>query len=57
MTPSPGSRWATFLEPHARLPVVEWEPGGANGKTGKHLVRLPNGREMFVEVKARGWEE
>lgn len=46
-----------LLERHARLPVVEWEPGGANGKTGEYLVRLPNGREMFVEVKARGWEE
>ena len=21
------------------------------------LVRLPNGREIFVEVKAHGWEE
>src|SRR5207249_3564008 len=46
-----------FLERHAGLPIVGWEPPGANGKTGEYLVRLPDGRDMFVEVKARGWEE
>jgi hypothetical protein len=36
---------------------VRWEPPGANGKTGEYLVELPERRQMFVEVKARGWEE
>lgn len=47
---------AYFLETHAGLPVAEWEPPGANGKRGDYLVKLPDGRDLFVEVKAPGWE-
>lgn len=46
-----------FLEKQGGLPIVGWEPAGANGKTGEYLVRLPDGRGMFVEVKAPGWEQ
>jgi hypothetical protein len=46
-----------FLEKLCGLVIVAWEPPGANGKTGEYLVGLPDGREMFVEVKARGWED
>jgi hypothetical protein len=46
-----------FRETCCGLPVVGWEPPGANGKTGEYLVELPKRRQMFVEVKARGWEE
>jgi hypothetical protein len=46
-----------FLERHCGLSIVGWEPPAANGKTGEYLVRLPDRRDMFVEVKARGWED
>jgi hypothetical protein len=46
-----------FLDPYCGLPIAAWEPPGANGKKGEYLVSLPDGRNMFVEVKAPGWEE
>lgn len=46
-----------FLDRQCGLPIIEWEPQGAYGKTGEYLVQLPDGRTVFVEVKARGWEE
>ena len=47
---------AYFLSEHCALPICEWEPPGANGSVGEFLVDLPDGRRMFVEVKAPGWE-
>ena len=46
-----------FLEKQCGLPIVGWEPSGANGKTGEYLTACSEGGKMFVEVKARGWEE
>ena len=46
---------AYFLSKHCGLPICEWEPPGADGSVGEYLVGLPDGRRMFVEVKAPGW--
>lgn len=46
-----------FLATQCGLPILEWEPSGANGKIGEYLTVCHDGREMFVEVKAPGWEE
>lgn len=47
---------AYFLEHRCHLPILAWEPPGANGRVGEYLVELPRGQEMFVEVKSPGWE-
>jgi hypothetical protein len=36
---------------------VGWEPPGADRATGEYIVSVSDGRDMFVEVKARGWEQ
>lgn len=46
---------AWFLERRCGLPVVQWEPPGADGKTGDFLVRLPRSNPVFVEVKRPNW--
>lgn len=45
-----------FLQVKCGLAVVDWQPLGASGKRGDFRVRLPDGRDLFVEVKAPGWE-
>jgi hypothetical protein len=47
---------AYFLDTRCGLPIVGLEPAGAGGKTGEFLFGLPDGRQMFVEVKSPGWE-
>ena len=47
---------AYFLDTRCGLPIAGLEPAGSGGKTGEFLFSLPDGREMFVEVKSPGWE-
>jgi hypothetical protein len=47
---------AYFLEARCGLRIRAWEPPGVDGRTGDCLAALPDGRSMFVEVKAPGWE-
>jgi hypothetical protein len=47
---------AYFLKKRCGLPIVAWEPVGAGGKEGEFLIALPDGRNMFVEVKGPEWE-
>ncbi len=47
---------AFFLERELGLPIIGWEPSGVAGTKGEFLVALPDGRQMFVEVKSPGWE-
>lgn len=47
---------AHLLEVRCGLPIIEWEPPGAGVSKGEFLVALPDGRQMFVEVKSPGWE-
>ena len=47
---------AYFLEKNSCFPIIGWEPPGIAGKKGEFLVVLPDGRQMFVEVKSPGWE-
>jgi hypothetical protein len=45
---------AYFLVTRCGMPLLEWEPLGANGKRGEFLL----GRQpVFVEVKSPGWED
>ncbi len=45
-----------FLDKNCGLPICVWGPPGAGKTFGEYLVGLPDGRQMFVEVKAPGWE-
>jgi hypothetical protein len=36
--------------------ITEWDPPGANGKTGEFNLAVPDKPSVFVEVKSRGWE-
>ena len=47
---------AHFLETICGLPVVTWEPEGANGTKGEYLVRMESGH-IFVEVKTGSWQK
>lgn len=47
---------AYFLEKKLGLSIIAWEPPGIAGKKGEFLVALPDGQQMFVEVKSPGWE-
>jgi hypothetical protein len=37
-------------------PVIQWKPIGADGNEGEYLIRAPGPENVFVEVKAPGWE-
>jgi hypothetical protein len=39
-----------------QFPVIEWKPAGENGNEGEYLIRSPEFENIFVEVKAPGWE-
>lgn len=41
---------------HRGFPVAQWEPPGLNGKVGEYLIRSPEEKNVFVEVKSPGWE-
>jgi len=45
---------AYFFVTLCGMPLIEWEPLGANGKRGEFLVGRP---PVFVEVKSPGWED
>ncbi len=45
---------AYFFVTRCGMPLMEWEPLGANGKRGEFLVGRP---PVFVEVKSPGWED
>jgi hypothetical protein len=47
---------AYFLKRRCGLPIIAWEPVGASGKEGEFLIAIPDGRQMFVEVKGPEWE-
>ena len=36
--------------------IVEWEPTGEGATKGELLVALPNSPNVFVEIKAPGWQ-
>ncbi len=36
--------------------IPEWDPAGANGKTGEFKLSWKNEPQVFVEIKSRGWE-
>jgi hypothetical protein len=45
-----------YLLHQGGFPIVQWDPPGLNGKIGEYLVRTPEARNVFVEVKSPGWE-
>ena len=45
-----------FLLDSTGFPIVGWDPPGANGKRGEYLLATPENTDVFVELKAPGWE-
>lgn len=47
---------AYFVETHAGLPIIAWEPRGTGRTKGEFLVGVRPAGQVFVEVKSPGWE-
>ena len=45
-----------FLLDNVGFPIAEWDPPGANGKKGEYLLATREKTDVFVELKALGWE-